>query len=265
MANATVIDALFCLPKKGSVTQVSDCVPFTEDLGPRMVAGGISGALVAHGNCGQCQYQWNCADRRTHEVIDTVARNPGRLRGLADYDCLRIGESLRWIDQAVIQGGVAGAYVPAESCVSGLDAARMYPLYGLCAKLQVPVVIEFENREYWIRQRPQVEVVAADFPELDILLATPPGAAGAGILRLMQRSQRIASLLSPLELQCDAALCEYVELQGRERTLFRASVLDWPEAVKMASGLVLSPEAKRAYLSENAVRLFNFPTAGAGT
>ena len=208
MANAMVIDALFRLPKRGNVTQISDCVPFTGDLGPRMLASGISGALLAHGNCAQCQYEWNCAERRTHEIIDIVAQNPLQLRGLAAYDPLRIGESLRWIDEAVIQGGLAGADVQAESCVNGLAAARMYPLYGLCAKLRVPVVIDFENRENWMHHRSQVEVVAADFPELDIVLATPPGSTGASILRLMQRFQRVSFLLCPQELHSDVALCE---------------------------------------------------------
>ena len=258
MANAAIIDALFCLPKKATVTQISECIPFTEDLGPRMLASGISGALLAHGNCAQCQYEWNCADRRTHEIMNTVARNP-RLRGLAAYDPLRIGESLRWIDNAVIEGGLAGAYAQAQCCASGLAAARMYPLYGVCAKLRVPVVIDFENREEWMHHRPQVEVVAADFPELDILLATPPGSTATSILRLMQRSQRISFLLCPQELQSDQALCEYVESQGRERALFRASILGWPQAVEMAGTLALSAEAKRAYLSENAARLFHFP------
>ncbi len=103
-----------------------------------------------------------------------VAQNPRQLRGLASYDPLRIGESLRWIDEAVSEGELAGAYVQAECCVSGLDAPRMYPLYGLCAKLRAPVVLDFDSRERWVHHRPQVEVVAADFPELDILLAPPP-------------------------------------------------------------------------------------------
>ena len=259
MANEAVIDALFSLPLRIAVSQLSDCVPFTEDLAPQMIASGISGAVVAHGNCSGCQHQWNCADRRTHEIASLVAQNPKQLRGLATYDALQIGESLRWINDAVSDHKLSGAYTQAQSSVSGLAAPRMYPLYGLCAMLRVPTVIDFDYRERWLHHRPQVEVVAADFPELDILLAAPPGTDGASIMKMMQRFPRISFLLCPELLQSDPVLCEYVELQGRERALFRASDAGWPKALETVHGLALSATAKRAYLAENATRLFSFP------
>src|ERR1039458_10194045 len=104
MANATIIDALFCIPQKSRVMQPSDCVPFNQDLVPAMNASGIAGAVLAHCNCWECQHHWNCADRRTHEIVNVVAKSQRRLRGLASYDSLRIGESLRWIDDAVVEG-----------------------------------------------------------------------------------------------------------------------------------------------------------------
>ena len=188
-----------------------------------------------------------------------MAQNPRQLRGLASYDSLRIGESLRWIDEAITEGGLVGAYVQAECCVAGLDTPRMYPLYGLCAKLRAPVIIDISSQERWTYHRPQVEVVAADFPELDILLATPPGTDPDSIIPLMQHFQRISLLLGPQELHTDAVLCEYVELEGRERALFRSFSDGWPPAVEAARTLPLGAGARRAYLGENAMRLFNFP------
>ena len=110
----------------------------------------------------------------------------------------------------------------------GWTLPRMYPLYGLCAKLRSPMVLDFANRERWPHHRPQVEVVAADFPELDILLALPPRTDTASILRLMQRFPRVSFLLTPEELQADEVLCDYLELHGRERALFRSSPNGWP-------------------------------------
>jgi predicted TIM-barrel fold metal-dependent hydrolase len=264
MAHAAIIDALFSIPRSGGTMQISDCVPFSRDLAPLMQTSGIAGAVLASANCVECPHQWNCADRITYEILDVVTQSPQRLRGLGAYDPLRIGESLRWIDEAVIAGGLVGAYVPAECCVSGLGASRMYPLYGLCAKLRCPVVIDITSRDIasrdqWSHHSPQVEVVAADFPELDILLATPARTGAAYILPLIERFPRISLLLCPQELQSDAVLCEYAELQGRERTLFRSSSEGWQAAVEAALGLPLSPAARRAYLSENATRLFSFP------
>jgi len=258
MANAVIIDALFAIPRKPNVTQISDCIPFSQDLAPLMSTSGIAGAILAPCNCSHCQHQWNCADRRTDEIVNAVASDPVRLRGLACYDPLRIGESLRWIWEASAKGGLAGVYAQAECCVSGLHAPRMYPLYGLCAMLRSPVVLDISSRESWAQHRPQVEVVAADFPELEILLAPPPHPDTASIMRLMQRFPRISFLLRPQDLQSDASLCEYIELQGSERALFRSSAKGWLPAVEAALGLQLGPAARRAYLFENASRVYGF-------
>ena len=75
----------------------------------------------------------------------------------------------------------------------------------------------------------------------------------------MQHFQRISFLLGPQELHTDAVLCEYVELEGRERALFRSFSDGWPPAVEAARTLPLGAGARRAYLGENAMRLFNFP------
>lgn len=256
MANAMIIDALFCIPKKANVMQLSDCVPFNQDLAPLMNAGGIAGAVLAHCNCWQCQHHWNCADRRTHELVNAVRKNPRQLRGLASYDPLRIGESLRWIDEALTAGGLSGAYADAECCIDGLDGPRMYALYGLCARLGSPMVLGFHSPARWVRHLPQVEVVAADFPELNILLAAPAGAESASILGLMRGFPRISFLLCPENI--DAVLCECIELQGRERAMFRSSSQGWPAAVKRALQLTLSPAARRAYIFENASRVYGF-------
>ncbi len=257
MAHSAIIDALFCIPKSGTVLQISDCVPFNQDLGPQMQLSGIAGAVLAPCNCSQCQHQWNCADRRTHEIVNAVAKN-SKLRGLASYDPLKIGDSLRWIDEAVGRGGVVGAYAQAECCVSGLHAPRMYPLYGMCAKLRSPVVLDFTSRERWLHHRPQVEVVAADFPELDILLATPPETDVTSVLKMLQRFPRVSFLIAPEDMHSTAALYEHAELQGRERFLFRSSAKGWTAAVEAARTLPLGPAARSAYLSGNAMRLFNF-------
>jgi predicted TIM-barrel fold metal-dependent hydrolase len=258
MAIAKIIDALFCIPRNAKVKQISDCVPFRQDLAPQMILSGIAGAVLAPCSCSQCEHQWNCADRITQEIVKAVARQSKQLRGLACYDPLKIGESMRWIDDGVTQGGLVGVYAPVERCSGGLDAPRMYPMYGICAKLGIPAVLDFTSHERWAHHRPQVEVVAADFPEMDILLTSPPQADITSILLLMQRFPHISFLICPEELQANAELCEYVEARGRERVLFCSSAKGWPQAVKTALELPLGPAARCAYLFGNAARLFRF-------
>jgi hypothetical protein len=258
MAVLDVIDALYCIPKNVTVAQPGNCVPYTQDLAPAMSTHGVSAAVVAPCLCHLCPHQWSCADQRTEEVRQIVRRNPGHLRGLASYDPLRIGESLRWIDDAIADGSICGAYAQAECCVSGLQAPRMYPLYGACDKFRVPLVVDFSSRERWLRHRPQVEVVAADFPALHIVLAPPPGTEAISILRMMERFPHLMLLLSPRDL-ADLALCEFVELAGRERTAFRAHPQEWAVSVPAAQQVPLSPAARKAYLFENAARIFKVP------
>jgi predicted TIM-barrel fold metal-dependent hydrolase len=148
--------------------------------------------------------------------------------------------------------------VQAECCVSGLDVPRMYPLYGMCAKLRAPVVVDFGSRDRWVYHRPQLEVVAADFPELDLLLATPPQSESTVMVQMMKHFPRVSFLLGALELQQSEALCEYLELQGRDRALFRSASEEWPMAVQVAQGVPLSPGARRAYLGGNAAKMFGF-------
>ena len=54
MTHAAIIDALFSIPQKGPVTQIANCIPYLEDLAPRMKASGIAGAVLVHGNCMHC-------------------------------------------------------------------------------------------------------------------------------------------------------------------------------------------------------------------
>lgn len=258
MPRNAVIDALFCLPKKNRVAQPSDCLPFSEDLAPSMLESGVGGVLIGPGQCLHCQHQWSCTGRRNQEVLGSVERNRVLFRGLASYDSFRIGESLRWIHDTVDSGEMVGAYVLAESCVAGLDAARMYPLYGICAMLSVPVVLDFSSRERWLNHRTQVEVIAADFPQQDILLAAPHGCDATGLLRLMQRYPQVGILLPAQDLADSPALGEYLEGPGRERILFRAAPFAWPQAVSLARSLPLSDAAKHSYLVENAARIFRF-------
>jgi hypothetical protein len=104
-----------------------------------------------------------------------------------------------------------------------------------------------------------VEVLAADFPELEILLAPPPQVGTESIIRMLERFPRIAFLLNPRDLVDDALLCEYVELEGHSRVAFRSLPQTWAAAAETAAGIPLRSEAKHAFLFENAARFFGFP------
>lgn len=263
MTRVRIVDALYGIPKPNiaAVMQVGDCLPSTQDLAPPMRAAGISGAVLAPRACTACPHQWNCADRRTDEMVAAARRNPGLVTGLASYDALRIGESLRWIEESITTQGLAGAYAAAECCVSGLDARRMYPLYGLCAMLRKPVLLDFAGRDGWIHHRPDVEVVAADFPELEIVLAPPPRTDPNSIIRLLQRFHSISFVLCPQELQEENLLRAFVEQQARERLMFCSTPKGWESSVSAALTVPLDEPTRRAFLGENAIRIFGFKAA----
>jgi predicted TIM-barrel fold metal-dependent hydrolase len=76
---------------------------------------------------------------------------------------------------------------------------------------------------------------------------------------MMRRYPRLSFLLGPRELQGNDKLCDYLEQQGRNRVLFRSAGEAWPAASALALTVPLSPSARRAYLAENAARVFGFP------
>jgi len=258
MKHTAVIDALYSIPLKGPVVHISDCVPFHEDLTPRMQECGLTGAVLAHGNCRKCQFEWECADRMTHEIADLTVQHPGQLRGLAAYDPLRIGESMGWIDNLVRKGRLAGAYMHSEACIRGVDSARMYPLYGMCAMLGVPVVVEFFEDDCWKYQRQQLELVAADFPDLELAVAPPRESKKSSVVPMMRRFPHLSFLLAPADLQGSRTLCRYLDSEGSSRALFRSAGEEWSSAVAAALNVPLGPAARSAYLAGNAGRLFGF-------
>ena len=198
------------------------------------------------------------------EIVNAVERNPAQLRGLASYDALRVGESLRWIDEAVAEGGVSGAYARCGVLDQRVGRAPHVSAVRTLRQAAMPVVLGFNSAERWTQHLSQVEVVAADFPELDILLAPPAGAEAASILRLMRHFPRISFLLCPQEMQADAALCEYIEMQGRERALFRSAARDGRRRWRGRSAATESGGA--ACLSvQNATRVYGFPVGVASS
>jgi len=132
MANAVIIDALFAIPRKPSVTQLADCIPFSQDLAPLMSTSGITGAILAPCDCSHCQHQWNCADRRTDEIVSAVA-GTFLLRSAAHWRELTL--DLGSLDQkrtgrCVCPGGVLCFRVARASDVSVVRTVRHAALTG---------------------------------------------------------------------------------------------------------------------------------------
>jgi hypothetical protein len=120
-------------------------------------------------------------------------------------------------------------------------------------------VIEFFEDDCWKYQRSQLELVAADFPDLELAVAPPRESNKSCIVPMMKRFPHLSFLLAPRDLQGNRTLCKYLDSQqGRGRAMFRSGGEEWSSAVAMAQAVPLGPAARSAYLAQNAARLFGF-------
>jgi len=109
------------------------------------------------------------------QVNDMVKKSNGRIIGVAGYNPYRIKESLRDIEKAVKEYGFKFVYVHNISFGIPFNDKKLYPLYGLCSSLGIPVSMQVghsaEPLPSWVGNPMTVDEVVMDFPDLKINLS----------------------------------------------------------------------------------------------
>ena len=111
-------------------------------------------------------------DYTNEHVYELVKQSNGRIIGVAGYNPFRIQESLDDIEKAIKEYGFK--FVFAHPITFGLpfNDRKMYPLYGLCSSLGIPVSMQVghsaEPLPSWVGNPMSVDEVVLDFPDLTI-------------------------------------------------------------------------------------------------
>ena len=208
---------------------------------------------------------------RVHEICRS---HPTRFAGLAGVDPYRGMQGLRDLESAVRDYGFVGAHLYPHWFELAPDDAKYYPYYAKCCELDVPIMMQVGHSLVYQRERRMRSVgrpicldqVACDFPELKLL----------GIHIGIPWTDEMISMAWKHEhvyIGVDAyaprywppQLVHYLNTYGRRKVLFGT---DWPvidpeRAVAEIAELDLRPEAYKALMRENALRVFRLPQVAA--
>lgn len=199
----------------------------------------------------------------TESIATLTERYPGRVYGLADYDPFDIRGSLEKVEQDVVSRGYKGVYLHVYGYDIPLDHRKLYPLYALCDRLEVPVamqvghVLEAMPSEHG---RPiQLDRIACDFPSLTIV-GTHTG------WPWVDEMLAVTSKWPNVYLNASAWLPKYFAPQlvsflrsrtGAEKVLFGSNGLSWERYVAGFEALELRPDTLEKILFENPKRVYS--------
>lgn len=109
------------------------------------------------------------------QVNKMVKQGKGRIIGVAGYNPFRINESLQDIEKSVKEYGFKFVYAHPITFGLAFNDRKMYPLYGLCSSLNIPVSMQVghsaEPLPSWVGSPMTVDEVVMDFPDLKINLS----------------------------------------------------------------------------------------------
>jgi len=114
-------------------------------------------------------------DYKEEHIYDLMKQSNGRIIGVAGYNPFRIQESLETIEKSVNEYGFKMVFAHPVTFGLGFNDKKMYPLYGLCNKMGIPVSIQVghsaEPLPSWVGHPITVDEVVLDFPDLKINLS----------------------------------------------------------------------------------------------
>lgn len=197
----------------------------------------------------------------TERIAELSRKYPGRVYGLASYDPMNIGASLRKLEKDVRERNFVGVYIHIYGYDIGLDSRKMYPLYAKCQELNIPVsmqtghVLEAMPSEHG---RPmQLDRIACDFPDLKII-GTHTGWPWVNeMLAVATKWPNVYINISAwLPKYIDPALLRFMGSRtGSQKVMFGSNGLDWSRYLQQLSALDIREERLQAILHGNALQV----------
>ena len=204
---------------------------------------------------------------RVHEICRS---HPTRFAGLAGVDPYRGMQGLRDLEYGVKELGFVGAHLYPHWFELAPDDAKYYPYYAKCCELDVPIMMQVGHSLVYQRERRMRSVgrpicldqVACDFPELKLLGIHIGIPWTDEMISMAWKHQHVyIGVDAYAPRYWPPQLVHYLNTYGRQKVLFGT---DWPvidpeRAVAEIAELDLRPEAYRALMRENALRVFRLP------
>lgn len=201
-------------------------------------------------------------------VADVINKYPDRFYGLVGIDPYEGMRGVKELEYAVRNLGFVGAQLYPHWFEMPPDHAKYYPFYAKCCELDVPMQIQVGHCLRYSKDRPlksvgrplTLDTVACDFPELKLI--------GSHIgFPWVDEMISVAYKQPNVYISSDAYapkhwppnFVHFINTWGKEKVLYGTdfAVIPFERSRKEVEELNLRPEAKRLFLRENALRVYN--------
>jgi predicted TIM-barrel fold metal-dependent hydrolase len=200
-------------------------------------------------------------------IAEAVAEYPDRFSGLAGVDPTEGMRGLRQLEHAVKELGFIGAHTYPHWFELPPNDRKYYPFYAKCCELGIPIQMQVGQSLVYYKKRPLRSVarpillddIACDFPELKLI----------GIhIGIPWHDEMIAMAWKHenVFIGSDAhspkywpdSFVHYLNSYGSKKVLFGTDypVLAFKRTIDEISALGLKPESQRAFLRDNALRVY---------
>ncbi len=261
MASVPVIDCLFSPESQGKLA-LPRCATPDPALLRAMDRAGVMHLLLAPCRHWQCERHWICGEIQIDEIVQYTASAPMHFSGLAGYNPYAIQESLDRIDQAIKDFAFRGVHVLTEGGDVPLDDKRMYPLYGKCAQLGIPVVIQVGVSMASIAKPADLVPVARDFPELVVVAGICGSIDLSATLQVIEHFPNVYFAFDGLVPDPHDVSAFLHSPLAAERAMFGSNGLPWLDLIEGIARLEMPEDRLRAFLWENASRVFQIEAKG---
>ena len=197
------------------------------------------------------------------EVAAFVAEAPDRLVGVGSVDISKPGEVFAEVQRCVEDLGFKAIRVLPWLAECPPTDRRFYPVFTACAELGVPFCTQIGHTGPLMPSEPgrpiYLDQVALDFPELKIV---------GGHIGYPWTEEAIAVATKHENVFIDTSaytvkrypieLVRYLKTHGRHKVMFGTNypMIPHHKCTSQLDGLGLDPQARAAFLHENAVRVF---------
>jgi predicted TIM-barrel fold metal-dependent hydrolase len=265
-------DAFAAQVRQGDATRQGVAIP---DYIRMMDRAGIERSLLIAVRCGDMRVRGSAAI--PYERVAEICRAyPDRFSGLAGIDPTLGLQQLRELEYAVRELGFVGAHYYPHWFDMAPDHPYVFPIYGKCAELDIPIMMQVGQNLIYQRDRrlPSVgrpiclDRVAILYPELKLLgihLGVP---WMDEMIAMAWKHENIfigGDAYAPR--YWPASVVHYSQTYGQDKFLFGT---DWPvidpeRAVREIAGLGYKPGPMRKMMRDNALRVFKLPRGGLAT
>lgn len=208
-----------------------------------------------------------------YDLVATAAKaHPDRFSALAGLDPTEGMSGVRALQRAVEDDGFIGAHFYPHWFELAPDHARWYPFYAKCVELDVPVQLQVGQSLVYDPTYPRrsvgrpitLDAVACDFPELKIIgihLGVP------WMEEMIAMAWKHANVFIGTDAHSPrywpASLLHYLNTYGRKKVIFGTDfpVLGFERTRQEIDALDIRPEARRALMRDNALRIYGLDRA----